>query len=299
MLVLDAHYGSPTLPFFNAWLRSPWMIDINWSAQAFPFADWRDWIVFPFSLIREGTHHLQLSFRSVRLALAWCCILVSACLALSSVPWTGLSGRRLRPVAGTLLPSELWLYLYFGLSYVFWAKFYGDYRYFIPSEMLTPVIVVLTIGQLSPRRAVQAGIVAVAALGMVHFESVGSWGRGTLKTGTYFGVRDLRHTISKDTMVVMTGLQGTAFLIPFFDQNIRFVRLESNYTGLQSEEYARQLSKTVAEHRGPRALLTTADVLAESGNITRRYGLQLNKDSCQPIESIYGLQIVLCQLVPE
>jgi hypothetical protein len=299
MLMLDAHYGSPTLPFFNAWFRSPWMIDINWSGQVFPFADWRDWIVFPFSLIREGTHHLQLSFRSVRLALAWCCILASACLALSSGLWTGLSGRRLRPVAGTLLPSELWLYLYFGLSYVFWAKFYGDYRYFIPAEMLTPVIVVLTIGQFSPRRAVQAGIVAVAALGMVTFESVGSWGRGPLKTGTYFGVGDLRHTIGKDTMVVMTGLQGTAFLIPFFDESIRFVRLESNYTGLQSEEYARQLSKTVAEHRGPRALLTTADVLAESANITRQYGLQLNKESCQPIQSVYALQIVLCQLVPE
>ncbi len=143
------------------------MIDINWSGKVFPFADWRDWIVFPFSLLREGTHHLQLPFRSVRLALAWCCILVSACLALGQ--WAGLSGRRLRPAAGTLLPTELWLYLYFGLSYVLWAIFYGDYRYFIAAEMLTPVVVVLTVGQLSPRRAVQAGIVAVAALGMVTF----------------------------------------------------------------------------------------------------------------------------------
>jgi hypothetical protein len=274
------------------------MIAINWSAQAFPFADWRDWIVFPFSLIREGTHHLQLPFRSVRLALAWCCILVTACLALGQ--WaTGLSGRRLRPVAGTLLPTELWFYLYFGLSYVFWAIYFGDYRYFIPAELLTPVIVVLTIGQLSPRRVVQAGIVAVATLGMVHFESAGSWGRGSLKTGTYFGVKDLSHTISKDTMVIMTGIHGTAFLIPFFDESIRFVRIESNYTGLQSEEYARKLSRTIAEHRGPSALLTTADNLAESGKITRQYGLGLNKESCQPIESIYALQIVLCQLVPE
>jgi hypothetical protein len=298
MLVLNAHYGSPTIPFFNAWFHSPYMIAINWSAQAFPFADWRDWIVFPFSLIREGTHHLQLPFRSVRLALAWCCILVTACLALGQ--WaTGLSGRRLRPVAGTLLPTELWFYLYFGLSYVFWAIYFGDYRYFIPAELLTPVIVVLTIGQLSPRRVVQAGIVAVATLGMVHFESAGSWGRGSLKTGTYFGVKDLSHTISKDTMVIMTGIHGTAFLIPFFDESIRFVRIESNYTGLQSEEYARKLSRTIAEHRGPSALLTTADNLAESGKITRQYGLGLNKESCQPIESIYALQIVLCQLVPE
>lgn len=73
--------------------------------------------------------------------------------------------------------------------------------------------------------------------------------------------------------------------------------IESNYTGLQSEEYARQLSRTVAEHRGPRALLTTADVLGEAGKITRHYGLEVNKQSCQPIESVYGLQIVLCQLV--
>ena len=128
MFMLDAHYGSPTLPFFNAWFRSPYMINVNWSAQIFPFANWWDWIVFPFSLLREGTHHLQLSFRSVRLALAWCCILVSACLALSSGQWAGLSGRRWRPVIGILLPSEAWLYLYFGLSYVAWAKFFGDYR---------------------------------------------------------------------------------------------------------------------------------------------------------------------------
>ncbi len=297
MFMLDAHYGSPTLPFFNAWFRSPYMINVNWSAQIFPFANWWDWIVFPFSLLREGTHHLQLSFRSVRLALAWCCILVSACLALSSGQWAGLSGRRWRPVIGILLPSEAWLYLYFGLSYVAWAKFFGDYRYFIPAEMLTPVVVVLTIGQLSPRRAVQAGIVAVAALGMLTFESTGSWGRGPFKTATYFGVSDLRDTVSKDTMILMTGLQGTAFLIPFFDDHIRFVRIESNYTGLQSEEYARQLSRTVTEHRGPRALLTTADVLGEAGKITRHYGLEVNKQSCQPIESVYGLQIVLCQLV--
>ena len=250
MLVLNAHYGSPTIPFFNAWFHSPYMIAINWSAQAFPFADWRDWIVFPFSLIREGTHHLQLPFRSVRLALAWCCILVTACLALGQ--WaTGLSGRRLRPVAGTLLPTELWFYLYFGLSYVFWAIYFGDYRYFIPAELLTPVIVVLTIGQLSPRRVVQAEIVAVATLGMVHFESAGSWGRGSLKTGTYFGVKDLSHTISKDTMVIMTGIHGTAFLIPFFDESIRFVRIESNYTGLQSEEYRSEVVQD--DRRTPRS----------------------------------------------
>ena len=299
MLILDAHYGSPTLPFFNAWFRSPYMIPFNWSAQGFPFTGLRDWMVFPFSLMREGIHHLQLPFRSVRLALAWCCIVASACLALSSSPWAGLPGRRLRPVGGALLPGQLWLYLYFALSYVVWANFFGDYRYFIPAEMLTPAVVVLTIGQLSSRRAIQAGLVAAAALGMVHFESVASWGRGSLRTGTYFGVGDLRHTISKDTMVVMTGQHPTAFVIPFFDDGVRFVRIESNYNGLQSEEYARRLAKAVTEHSGPRALLTTTDSLGEAGNITRQYGLEVDTGRCQPIESAYEPQIVLCQLVPK
>ena len=298
MLMLDAHYDSPTLPFANAWFRSPYMIRMNWSDPTLAFTDWRGWIVFPFSLLREGTHHLQIPFRSVRLAIAWCCIVACVCLALSSHPWAGWFGRRLRPVAGTLLPIELWFYLYFVLSYVIWSSVFGDYRYFLTGEMLTPVVVVITVGRISSPRAVQAGIIAVAAVGMVTFESSPSWGRGSLKTGTYFGVKDLHHTVSMDTMMLMTGLHGTAFLIPFFDGSIRFVRIESNYNGIQSDEYARIVSTMVAEHRGPLALLTTADSLGESSSVTRRYGLELIKESCQPIESVYAIQIILCPLVP-
>ena len=90
MLMLDSPYGSPTLPFFNAWFRSPYMIRMNWSDPSFAFTDWRGWIVFPFSLLRWGTHHLQIAIRSVRLAMAWCCILAAVCLTtFASVPCRG------------------------------------------------------------------------------------------------------------------------------------------------------------------------------------------------------------------
>jgi hypothetical protein len=57
------------------------------------------------------------------------------------------------------------------------------------------------------------------------------------------------------------------------------------------------LSRTLAEHKGPFALLTTVDALAESGSLVRRYGLEIVSGSCNNIRSPWPEQIVLCGLL--
>jgi hypothetical protein len=297
MLALDAHYGSPTLPFFNAWFRSPYMVPMNWADRRYAFRDWSSLFAFPFSIIRTGAHHNQLPFRSVTLASAWCCVLASTVAGViahrASISRHSMSQK----VARKLPLGEQWLILYFGLSYLVWANVFGAYRYFIPSEVLAPVIITVTICQFISSPAIRAFGVASAAVVMVVFSSRVSWGRGSWGTPTYFDVGLPPAAKVNDALVVMTGRQPLSFVIPFFANGTRFVRVQSNFTGIQSAKYTELLSQTLAEYRGPVALLTSLDSFAEAGAILRQYRLAISPGTCEQIRSVDDTQIMLCRLV--
>ena len=299
MIELDAHYRSPMFPFFNAWFRSPYAAPVTWFNSTFRFETLPGTLLFPFSLIHDGVHHLQISFRSLGLPLAFCCLLLSVLLGLASYLRIGPPGRRAsRPASLRLLPAECWLLLYFGLTYVVWAKSFGDYRYFLYSEVLVPAIIVVTVCQVTRPPLVRLATILVAGLVLLTSVSVGSWGRGTWKTGTYFDIALPSRAVAEGTMVVMAGQQRLAFVIPFFGNGVRFVRVQSNFDviGLELPKYARMLSRTIAAHRGPLALLITAEDLPAADAVVRPYGLAVAAESCVPIRSAYAMQIELCRL---
>ena len=298
MIALEAHYGSPMFPFFNAWFRSPYMVPVTWFDSTYQFKTWSAILLFPFSLIHEGAHHLQFPFHSLGVPLAICCLLLSLFLGIVAHLRTAPSGRHAAiPTPLELLPAEWWLLLYFGFSYLVWAKTFGDYRYFLSSEVLAPAIVVITICQIAPWRTVRFGAVLVAALALVTFASVGSWGRLPWKaSSTYFDARLPPNAPTAGTIVLMTGPQAMSFLIPYFDHGIRFVRIQSNFNGLESPKYAQMLSETISSQRGPLALLTTVQDVAESHEALKQYRVEIVVGSCEPVHSVYSPQIELCEL---
>ena len=191
-----------------------------------------------------------------------------------------------RSIPGELLPGEWWLLLYLGFSYVIWAKVFGDYPYFVSSEVLAPAIVALTVCQIVPCTAIRAGGVVLAAVAKAVSTSVVSWGRGPWDTRTYFDVGLPPHTTDKDTLVVMRGYQPLAFVIPFFDGLTQFVRVQSDFTNLQSAKYDELLSQTIADHQGPFALLTSIDALAGAEALIRKYGLAMVAGGCEGVPSV-------------
>ena len=191
-----------------------------------------------------------------------------------------------RSIPGELLPGEWWLLLYLGFSYVIWAKVFGDYPYFVSSEVLAPAIVALTVCQIVPCPAIPSR--------WCHWpqwlrRSLRPWYRGGTwpwDTRTYFDVGLPPHTTDKDTLVVIRGYQPLAFVIPFFDGLTQFVRVQSDFTNLQSAKYDELLSQTIADHQGPFALLTSIDALAGAEALIRKYGLAMVAGGCEGVPSV-------------
>ncbi|MBV8457544.1 MAG: hypothetical protein JO122_13125, partial [Acetobacteraceae bacterium] len=298
MAVLRSHYDSPLFPFFNAWFRSPYAKQASWFNSGFTFTRWTQWLTFPFSLLHEGQHHLQIPFRSIRLAVASCCLISSTIL--DAVLWWRYRDRQGAVpgnIVGRLSPAQHWMLLYFGLSYLVWAKVFGDYRYFLTSEIFCPVVIVIPICQITQVRAARVTVVALMTIAMAMFVSVGSsWGRGAWAGSSYFGVGLPSTSPEKDSMVLMTGIQPMAFMVPYFGGDIRFVRVQSNFDPVETPLYRQLVQRTVTSYRGFLYLLTTEPEVAGSTAIIRQYGLLIMDGSCEPVRSLYGLKVVLCRL---
>jgi hypothetical protein len=259
---------------------------INWSDSTYKFKHLYDIFLFPFSLLIYGSHHLQFYFRDDFFPFAFISAFVYLLIALYGTINKNYIQNK----------SQNWLVLYFLVSYFLWAKIFGDYRYFISSEIICPIIILILIYKIVYSKSYRIALSFIILFSSCLFLSTGSWGRLPWKGGSYFSVKIPSLYDQKNETLLITGYQGVSFVVPFFKKDDRFIRIQSNFSGLESNQFITMLHNIVKNQKNRLIVLTTIHEIAESNKIINNYNMYIDRTSCLPLRSIYNPQIILCKL---
>ncbi len=244
---LWSHYASPMFPYFNRIFHSPY-VGLGYIED----------FAAPRGLLRQLTYPLlfsakpllvsEVNFSDWRGAILYVLMVVVGLL--SFVP-------RKKPAQAA--GAENFLLVATAVSYVVWMSVEAYYRYLLPVEMLAPLLIVVCAKRL-PLRAEFQTVVAVAALvAVICSISPADWGRRAHWADSIAKIERPALADSADTMILMTGDDAYAYMIPEFPPKIAFVRLESRGFNLGLNWGVNDLIRQrLAGHHGKFLLLSPA-----------------------------------------
>jgi hypothetical protein len=285
--------GNPVFPFYNAVFASPLFEAVNFADDRFvPSSVATASITYPFAWLLGMHPTSELPFRDARFAL------VVAFLPLALVVSALRYARNTAPGPDGLTTNgrrQFWLLsLFFGSSYVLWLAKFAIQRYALPLELLTGLMVYLSLDRVL-RRPVELPVAfTLLALYAVTWARPPDWGRVPY-ANDWFGVAPGRAR-PPTLYVMMDDGQPTAYVIPFMSKADQFIRLTGN-TPLEPEALlGRQALSIVAAHAGPiRSLSLSA--LDDNGRAKlKRFGLVPGSEStCETFQSRLD-RFITCEL---
>jgi hypothetical protein len=297
MWELWTHYANPLFPYFNDVIRSPWALPESYRDDRFVRHSFGQALLLPFRAFVDAKVVGEIPFRDGRILGAYIILLATPLMLLI---------RRLRPEDEKATPGETFVDVFAvrylvavaALSYLVWLKLFGIYRYAIPLEMLAPLLVVGCIA-LWPLAAVRRHSLTIGVIGfMVLTVQSGTWGRIPFAPG--FGGKLVEVGVpaiadSARTMILMTGIAPTAFVIPSFPPEIAFLRPHSYLVEpSHATRFNEVLRARVAAHEGDFFLLRAAWDTWTAGEVLPGLGLVLDAGNCRPIPANIEEQLELC-----
>jgi hypothetical protein len=304
MYGLWTRFANPLFPYFNQFFQSPMATLADYRDARFIPVGLKDVLLFPFINVMDSLRAGEVPFRDLRFVV----FLVVLFLAILIMLWrllrhrkmfeetvkTGSAGERLRY-------SRLFLLIGALIAYGVWLKLFGIYRYLLPLEMLAPLGIFLIIKAIPWRPVAQNCAACLCAILLLATVQPGNWGR--ISWGeSYFGVEPPLLADPDHTMVLMTGYDPTSYVIPFFPETVRFVKIHGYFTKPTDTPngFDLRMRDLVSTHRGPLYVLYRVDDKDTSLAALNAYGLTIDWDNCQEmrphIEENYKSPLNFCAL---
>ena len=265
-------FANPFFPHFNDVFLSPMAGPTDFRDMKFlEKLDFADRLIFPFLFTLNSWIAAEGEFRDPRLLLAF----VVALPALF-VCWR--AERNLRAVL-----------LFAAVPYMLWLAMYGIYRYLLPLEILTPVIVLAGLRCLRANW-LQAGRIA-AALSLLAAAFTlypvfpdpmrAPWGERFVELETAPRIAD-----PAKTLILLPGDRPTAFMIPHLPTQIRFVAVSDwPYLYQASDKgYEPIVRKLLRDHDGEMLALFGPQDDARTPRVLARFDLRLTSH-CQAVKA--------------
>jgi hypothetical protein len=278
MLELWRRYQNPIFPYFNQVFQSPWGATAPYRDERFLPTGLVTHMLFPIWFTIDPLHVAEVPFRDLRFALLY--------MALIVWPVHRLVARMRKPVMGPTaaepVPMLGFLVLFMVVTFAVWMKLFAIYRYLMVGEMLAPLVLIMVLGLLvktSQRRT--ALVMGCLALILVTVRPA-YWGR-TAWGNDYFGIQAPVVQTPADTVVLAAGLEPVAYMIPFFPAEVRFLRIQSYFTGPSTQANAtdRRMHEIIAGHQGALFILYRAHEAITSQAALAAYSLTQTKEGCQ------------------
>ncbi len=276
MYELWVHYGNPLFPYFNDVFRSSMGAAASYRDTHFLPPSLLESIFLPFLIAVNPFRVGEIAFRDLRFVLLIVALIVSVIFALRQ---TGASSR-----PGFTQRKGFFLLTAVVVSYLVWLKMFAIYRYLLPLEMLAPLAIWLLIDRFPLRLSVrQMAVFACLVLWIVTVKP-GNWGR-VAWSSDYFGVQPPSLTDPANSMVLMTGVEPFSYVIPFFPKPVRFVRIESYFTGPSETPngFDLRMQQLIAGHQGPLYIMYRANEDQGSRAALHHFNLRINQDACQQV----------------
>ena len=231
MVVLWRNFHSPLFPFYNKIFKSPYYDINNFIDDRFFPRDIYQTVFYPFYFIKRQKLVSEVSFRDIRFAV--CYILFVLLIFILYYKWVN---RKYGPqeslssfeIQTNLKSIHTYFIFFFVSSYLLWQSTFSIYRYIIPLELLAPVFIILIIRYIFPFYKVFVPLSLITFALILATMVPMNWGRVSWGQD-YFNVRIPEiHNIANST-IIMAGYDPLAYIIPFFPERTRFVRVQSNF----------------------------------------------------------------------
>lgn len=302
LLEMWQRFQNPLFPYFNEVFRSPWGNIGSYRDERFLPKGLAMWLLFPFWFTVDPTQVGEVGFRDLRFPLLY--VLLLALLVAALLRPRKKPGYADADAAGAdARVMTRFFVVFMGVSFFLWMKMFAVYRYTVVCEFMAPLTLFLVLGALlrNPRRQVRATLAALVFL-LVTLDP-GHWGRRPW-TADYFDVKLPAMAGEPDSLVLVTGHDPFAYMIPFFPPQVRFLRIQGFVTGPSTALNAtdRLMMKAVSEHRGPVVILYRSYEEWHALNALDFYGLQLDRSGCQSfipgVEPQQEHPFILCRVTP-
>jgi hypothetical protein len=286
-LTLERATGNPLFPTYNSVFGSPLIAPTFFGSTNFSPTGFWPVLSFPFRFVFDYRIADDGPFRDLRIPLLY------ALLPIASV-WLAVARPRSVPLVA--VPATRILFVFTAGSYAAWLALFAVYRYLVGLEMLAPLLILAALDcvPLAPRLrlAAAATILLTAALFGRY-----SFGDHAPVSDPYVQVRGLSFPNPADTLLLMTGDEPMAYLIPSLPPAIRVLRIDGwlaepgDASGLTASMRAR-----VAAHRGDLFLLAAPREHMAADRATTAYGLEIVTAQCREVRSNLGGPYQLCLL---
>jgi hypothetical protein len=293
MLTLWNDFRNPFFPYLNQIFHSPYWEPIAIRDDRFiPHTLW-DLLALPFYWVKVHTYVVvEKPFRDWRAAAAYIALIVAV---------VAFAARRLRggPAVGAARTRGFALVIVFVVvSYFAWALGFAYYRYAVPLEMLSGVIVVAALIWLLDSSRMRLPI-AVTVLAVITASTIPiDWGRRDYD-GHY--VRVEVPPIPPNAVVLVATWDPAAYFIPYAEPRAEYVGIENNYLTLsQNNILANEVKAAMRAPGRPKIVLNVNELdRAKWNKLLAQFGLELSPKPCAPIHSnLEDQKLSLCETVP-
>jgi hypothetical protein len=138
--------------------------------------------------------------------------------------------------------------------------------------------------------AISLGLFVLIILTLIPLD----WGR-TSWSNTFFGVQTPAIDDPEQSIIIMTGYDPTAYVIPFFPTTVRFVRVESNFTNPNAKNKMQvSIRQLLSLHKGPIYLLHVEGNSDAEITALESYSLTVNLNECKAIVSRLDQGLNIC-----
>lgn len=276
MYELWTHFGNPLFPYFNDIFRSPMGAAAHYRDTHFLASSLLENVFLPFLIVLNPYRVGEIAFRDLRFVFFIVALILTAIFALRRAAAERQQGR--------IWGKGLFLLAAIAVSYLVWLKMFSIYRYLLPLEMLAPLALWILVDRFPLRLARrQAILTACLILWMVTLKP-GNWGRVDWSSD-YFGVQPPALSDPGNTMVLMTGVEPFAYMIPYFPEPVRFVRVESYFTSPSENPngFDLRMQELIAGHQGPLYVMYRANEEQNGKNALSHFNLEINRHQCQEV----------------
>lgn len=272
-------FGNPLFPYYNHIFKSPMAFQDAYRDARFLPDGWMEWFFMPFILLKDPYQVGEVAFFDLRLALFYLVAVVSLIAALV----LRFDGKDLMK---RYFPAPIGLVLAFCvISYLLWLKVFAIYRYIVPLEMLAPLAIFLLIYAVLQNLRQSFRIWWLFAAVLLVTTKPLAWDRVPWDANAkdYFGVQLPIMSNADSALILMTGYEPMAYLIPYFPRNIPFLRIHSYFTGPSDHPngYDLLMQRKIAAHDGPIYILYRSMDESTAVSATKAYGLHIIKEDCQ------------------
>jgi hypothetical protein len=296
---LASRWGSPLLPYGNQIFASPYApLASNTDARRLPHGLLQA-LFYPLYWTSQPLRTSPNAFRELSLPALEIVLLLLVVKAVVTIAHR----RRWHPIFAS--SAERYIVIFAILTYLIWVDLFAIYRYLIPIEMLSFLLLGICLRRLfagAKARPAAVGVLAVIIVASLATEETMALGR-TAWAHRYITV-SVPASIPSPSAFLMVGSNPDAYVVPYFPSDDFFGRIESNIKTTPAVESLikkdlRQYSHVYLFWAYPGPYRTAAAFLNQPKPPWAAYGFIVEADACVAIPTMIGTvpqPITVCPL---